>query len=107
MTERLLLHTSNATTGRATSIVIDDETGCPLIISHQNARPIMESAKAIASNFDKHNARKQDFVHVARIPGNIWQELNRLGIARDEKAMNVWLNSREARYFRCDDGRKV
>jgi hypothetical protein len=107
MTERLLIHTSNETTGRATSLVIDDETGCPVIVSFQNAVPIMESAKAIAANFDRHAARKQDFTHVARIPANIWARLNELGIARDEKAMNVWLNSREARYFRCDDGRKV
>jgi hypothetical protein len=88
-------------------VVTDSETGLPLIVRTQNARLIMESAKRIASNFDPHVHGKSDFVHVARIDANTWANLTRRGITRDTKAFNAWLNSREARYFRTDDARRI
>jgi hypothetical protein len=92
-------------TQRHTKVVTDGETGLPLIIRSQNYKPILESAKAIAASFDPHV--KRDVVHVARIDRNTWANLVRIGIAGDEKAMNAWLNSREGRAFRTDDGRRL
>lgn len=95
----------NETTQRSTTIELDTETGLPLITQAQNVRPIVESAKRIASNFDPH--RRSDMTHVARIPLVIWQRLQRLGITKDPKALNAWLDSRECRLFRTDDGRRL
>jgi hypothetical protein len=92
-------------TTRHTEVITDTDTGLPLIVRTQNARLIMESAKRIASNFDPHV--KRDITHVARIDANTWANLTRLGITRDQKAFNAWLNSREARYFRTDDSRRI
>jgi hypothetical protein len=92
-------------TTRHTEVITDTDTGLPLIVRTQNARLIMESAKRIASNFDPHV--KRDITHVARIDANTWANLTRLGITRDPKAFNAWLDSREARYFRTDDGRRI
>jgi hypothetical protein len=92
-------------TTRHTEVVADSETGLPLIVRTQNARLIMESAKRLASNFDPHV--KRDITHVARIDINTWANLTRMGITRDPVAFNKWLNSREARYFRTDDARRI
>jgi hypothetical protein len=92
-------------TQRSTEVFTDGDTGLPVFVYSQNYKPILESAKAIASSFDPHI--KREVVHVARIDANTWAHLVRIGIARDEKAMNAWLNSREGRAFRCDDGRKL
>ena len=101
----LLYENYDPVTQRATEIEIDADTGLPLIIQTQAVVPIMESAKRIASNFDPHV--KRDITHVARIPLVIWQRLVRTGVAKDEKAFNAWLDSRECKLFRCDDGRKL
>lgn len=97
----------NEQTLRATEITIDSESGLPIIVHSQNTRPIVESAKALASNFDRHRRNRDGFTHVARIPGVIYQQLTKLGITRDAKAFDAWLNSREARLLRTDDGRKL
>ena len=102
----LLYQSFDPVTQRATEIETDSEVG--LVFTHTQAtREIVESAKAIASGFDPHWHPKQDVVHVARIPLVIWQRLQRLGITRDPKALNAWLDSRECRLFRTDDGRKL
>lgn len=92
-------------TRRHTEVVIDGDTGLPLIIRVQDNKPIVESAKRIAANFDR-NVRRE-VTHVARIDINTWAHLTRLGITKDEKAFNAWLDSREARAFRCDDARRL
>jgi hypothetical protein len=97
----------DATTQRHTEVITDTDTGLPLIVLTQNTRPIVESAKRLASNFDKHTHGKSDFVHVARIDKNTYFHLVRMGIARDPKAFNAWLDSREARHFRTDDARRL
>jgi hypothetical protein len=92
-------------TGRATRITLDPETGYPLILHKQDTAPIVESAKALSSNFRGTNP--EGMTHVARIPAVIWQRLMQTGVAKDEKALNAWLNGRDQRVFRVDDGRKL
>lgn len=91
-------------TQRATEVETDPEAG--LVFTHsQNTAPIVESAKAIASNFDP--LVRRDTVHVARIPLVIWNRLQKLGIAQDEKRFNDWLNDRDNAVFRTDDRSKL
>jgi hypothetical protein len=105
VTDRTIYETYNADTQRSTELLIDGETGLPVIVQSQNTTPIVESAKAIASSYDP--LVRRDVTHVARIPMVIWQRLMRTGVAKDEKAMNAWLNSREAQLFRTDNRRKL
>lgn len=100
----LIYENYNQTTGRVTEVETDPEAG--LVFTHsQNTRPIVESAKAIASGFDPHVRR--DTVHVARIPLVIWRRLQQLGITKDEKLLNAWLNERDNSVFRTDDRSKL
>lgn len=92
-------------TQRSTRVVADAETGLPLITLSQNTRPIVESAKRVASSFA--GTQPHNITHVARIPMVVWQRLMKTGVAKDEKAMNRWLNERDNRVFRTDDGRKL
>jgi hypothetical protein len=96
-------HTFDPVTRRSTEIETDE--GLLHITTTQAVAPIVESAKRISSNFDPHV--KRDFTHVARIPLVVWARLMRTGVARDPKALDAWLNSRECRLFRTDDGRKL
>jgi hypothetical protein len=91
-------------TGRNTEIEADPDGGLVFIHS-QDTKPIVESAKAIAASFDP--LVRRDTVHVARIPLVIWRQLQRLGITRDEAALNAWLNDRDNRVFRTDDGSQL
>lgn len=103
---RTIYESYNPVTRRATEVTSDSD-GLTFIHS-QDTRPIVESAKALASNFDPIAARPaHGFTHVARIPRVIWNELERLGITQDEKAMNRWLDERDNRVFRVDDARKL
>ena len=96
----LIYENHNEITGRHTEIETDAEAG--LVFTHsQDTRPIVESAKAIAANFDP--LIRRDTVHVARIPLVIWRRLQQLGITKDEAALNRWLNDRDNRVFRTDD----
>jgi hypothetical protein len=88
-------------TQRATEVDAGDP-GELVFVHSQNTRPIVESAKRIASSFDPHVRR--DTVHVARIPMVIWTQLQKLGITKDPRLLNDWLNGRDQRAFRCDDG---
>lgn len=102
MTTPLYEHYDPAT-GRNTEVEVD---GKELLFTHsQDTKPIVESCKAIASSFDP--LVRRDTVHVARIPMVIWQQLQRLGITKDEAALNAWLNGRDQRVFRVDDGSKL
>ena len=99
----------NETTRRGTTIEIDSETGLPLIVQTQDLKPIIEANKRQANAFDKHQARQQrdGITHVARIPMVIWQQLQKLGITKDQKALNAWLDERDNRVFRTDDSRRL
>ena len=91
-------------TQRATEITVDADDGLVFVHS-QNTRPIVESAKRIASSFDP--LVRRDTIHVARIPMVIWQQLQKLGITKDEKALNKWLNDPDNSVFRTDDRSKL
>ena len=92
-------------TTRYTEIVTDAETGLPLITYTQDTKPIIEANKRAASNFTGTN--KQGWTKVASIPNVVVQRLMQTGVWYDEQAMNKWLNERENRFFRTDDGRKL
>ncbi|HEY2416803.1 MAG TPA: hypothetical protein VGH84_02715 [Steroidobacteraceae bacterium] len=104
MTQPLYEHFDPATQ-RATEVTVDADTGHLVFVHSQATRAIVENCKTIASNFDP--LVRRDTVHVARIPLVIWQQLQRLGITRDEKALNRWLNGRDQRVFRTDGGSKL
>ena len=102
---RTLYESWNPVTQRATEVSTD---GGDLVFVHsQNTKPIVESAKALAANFDPHVPRPHGMTHVARIPLVIWRQLEKLGITKDEKALNAWLDNRDNRVFRTDDARKL
>lgn len=101
-----LFHSFDPRTGLSTRI--EDIGDGRLFIQHsQTTTPIVESAKRLAGNFDKHHHPKQPFVHVARIPMVEWMKLTAIGITQDRAAFSAWLNTREAQAFRTDDGRRV
>lgn len=95
----------NETTRRSTVIETDSETGLPLITHTQDVKPILEANKRLANNFQGTN--KDGFTLVARIPMVVWQEWNRLGITKDQAALNAALQMREAMYLRTDDRRRL
>lgn len=101
-----LYDTYDPVTERATEITTDPDDGL-VIVHSQNTREITESAKRIASNFDPHRLNADGITHVARIPMVVWQRLVRLGITKDEKALNAWLDERDNCVFRVDDRRKL
>ena len=92
-------------TTRYTEITTDSETGLPLITYTQDVKPIIEANKRAASNFT--GTSKTGFTRVASIPNVVVQRLMQTGIWYDEKAMNAWLNQRDNRVFRTDDGRRL
>ena len=92
-------------TTRYTEIVTDDETGLPLITYTQDVKPFIEDNRRRAANFTGTN--KHDITHVASIPNVVVQRLMQTGIWYDEQAMNAWLNQRDNRVFRTDDGRRL
>jgi hypothetical protein len=97
---QLLYQSYNPVTRRGTEVERDPDGGL-LFVHTQDTRPITESAKTIASNFDP--LVRRDTVHVARIPLVIWRRLQKLGITNDEKALNDWLNDSDNAVFRTDD----
>lgn len=105
MADRTVFESWNEVTRRATELVIDGETGLPLITHTQDCRPILEANKRLANNFQGPN--KEGFTLVARIPMVVWNEWRRLGITQDEAALNVALQMREAMYLRTDDRRRL
>lgn len=101
----LLFESYDPVTLRHTEVERENDGGLVFVHS-QDTRPIVESAKTLASNFDPH-ARHGDIVHVARIPLVVWNNLRKLGITSDPVALNAWLDERDHRVFRVDDGRKL
>ena len=103
----LLYDAYNPTTRRSTTIEIDSETGLPVIVQTQDLKPIIEANKRQAADFDPHRRNPHDTTHVARIPMVIWQRLMRTGVAKDEQALNRWLDDPDNRVFRTDDARRL
>jgi len=104
-----LYDSTNPATRRRTRVTVDAETSLPLIVSSQDTGPILDSAKALASQFDpvKPRTGSDEWTHVARIPVVMWNRLNALGITRDEAAINAWLQLPEAAHLRTDDRRTL
>jgi hypothetical protein len=88
-----------------TKVVRDSETGLPLIVRTHNSQPIIDANKRQAASFT--GTPRHGVTHVARIPRAVYARLVRMGITRDEKAFNAWLNERDNRVFRVDDARKL
>lgn len=111
MADRLILERRRAN-GRATR-VLKLEDGGLLIKHHQsNLAAIAEQCKREASDFDPiaHRARagrSEQMTKVASIPMVVWRQLWRLGIAQNPKLLNAWLDRRDSRVFRTDDGRRL
>lgn len=99
----ILLEKWNEVTQRQTEIYWED--GLPIIRYTQNLKPIVERCKREASDFQGTN--RDNITKVASIPVVIWQRLLQMGIAHDEQALNAWLNERDNRVFRTDDGRRL
>lgn len=101
---------SNPVTRTRTRRVRDPETGLPLIIKEQDYRPIVDDNIRRQTQRDAHELRAQSLggqVMVASIPLLQWWELHKRGITKNSKLMKAWLNRRDTRHFRTDDGRKL
>jgi hypothetical protein len=95
-----------------TRVVVDIETGLPLIITTQNVRPIIEANKKAANGVDRHVQRRRrlagsGMTHIASIPRVVWRQLVEQGVTRDERRLLKWLSERDHRFFRVDDGKKL
>jgi hypothetical protein len=102
----LLYERYDPVTGRNTEIETDAEAG--LVFTHtQDTRPVVEACKRAASNFDPNAWRKLGWTRVASVPAVIVRQLMREGIWQDPKRRTEWLNGRDQRVFRTDDGRKL
>lgn len=54
---------------------------------------------------NENTGRFGDISHVARVPKDIWLELERTGIAYDDKALDKWLDDADNRKLRTKLGR--
>lgn len=70
--------------------------------TQQDVEPILEYTDF---KRNENTGRWGDIAHVARIPENVWAELERLGIAYDDKALCKWLDDSDHRRFRTKTGR--
>lgn len=112
MADVVLTDTYRPDAGRRTRVIIDGETGLPLIVNTQATAPIVEANKRAQSLFDPHVARQNNvgssgMTRVASIPNVVWMRLKKMGITRDPKALERWLDRRDARFFRTDDCRRL
>jgi hypothetical protein len=100
--------------GRAvrTKVIMDRDTGLPVIVTHQDTRAIIDDNRRIQNGVDRHELRRRHTrgsggVQIASIPMVVYMRLRKLGITRDRAAMRKWLSDPANKYFRTDDGRKL
>ena len=105
MADRTLLDRWDETIRLSTELIVDGETGLPLIRHTQDVRPILEANKRLANNFTGPN--KEGLTLVARIPVVVCNEWQRLGITKDQAALNAALQMRESMFLRTDDRRSL
>ena len=105
MADRTLLDRWDETIRLSTELIVDGETGLPLIRHTQDVKPILEANKRLANNFTGPN--KEGLTLVARIPVVVWNEWQRLGITKDQAALNAALQMRESMFLRTDDRRSL
>lgn len=80
--------------------------GADIVIDTQ--QEITDLKELNKASFNAHDGRshfRKDMVRVASIPMNLYMELDRLGIARDDKALLKWLDQPENGVFRTAPGR--
>lgn len=100
--ERRLLDFDQAT-GIAEWYNYDHATGDITVESTQDVQAIVEHTKRLAN--DTPSGFKKDMHRVASIPLTVWMELEKQGIAGDQKALRKWLNDRDNLVFRTHHGR--
>lgn len=71
----------------------------------QNARDVVEDARARFNAIDERAGWRGEYHRVASIPLVVWQELEAQGIANDERALRKWLDDPDNRFFRTRPGR--
>ena len=81
--------------------MVTEDAGKVYLSHSQDTRPIVESAKRIASDFDP--LVRRDTIHVARIPIGVYRQLERDGVVQDRARFTKWLNERDNAVFRTDD----
>lgn len=69
----------------------------------EDVTDVVETNKGIAQQ-DSGNW-KGDWHHVAQIPASVWADLQRKGIASDQKALARWLDDRDQNVFRTKSGK--
>lgn len=101
----LLYERDDPVTLRRTEV---EQDGKELVFVHsQDLRPIVEACKRDASNFDPGQWKRTGYVKVASIPAVVAADLKRKGILDDPAQLKAWLDERDNRVFRTDDGRKL
>lgn len=101
--------------GLRTKVIMDRDTGLPLIVTEQNTgamRAIVDDNRRIQNNVDRHELRRRHLRHsggvqIASLPMVVYMRLRALGITKDRKAMRKWLSDPNNRFFRTDDGRRL
>lgn len=73
-----------------------------ILHTEQDVEPLLKH-----NDFKRNQAtgRWGDLAHVASIDQNTWLELERSGIAYDDKALDRWLNDPDHRRYRTKAGR--
>lgn len=107
MADRTVWTGWNPVTRRSTELVIDGETGLPLIVHTQDLRPILEANKRASNDFDRLAPNPHGMTRVASIPMVIWRQWQALGITKDERLLNAELDKPENRFLRTDGGRQL
>lgn len=107
MADRTVWESWNPVTQRSTELVIDGETGLPLIVHTQNTQPIIEANKRASNNYDRYAPNPHGMTRVASIPMVIWRQWQALGITKDEKLLNAELDKPENQFLRTDGGRRL
>jgi hypothetical protein len=75
------------------------------IDTQQDITDLKDLNKAAFNEHDGRSHFRKDMVRVASIPMNLYMELDRQGIARDDKALLAWLDRAENSVFRTAPGR--
>jgi hypothetical protein len=74
------------------------------IVSKQDVTELAERNKRLF-NAAERSTPHGEFAHYASIPGNVYADLVKRGIANDEKAFKAWLEDPDNRVFRTRPGK--
>lgn len=67
----------------------DEGTDRATIVDSQDAQPVLDMVAALRSQGEQDKSK--DLWYVGSIPLNLWQDLRRRGITRDQRAFRRWL----------------